>query len=122
MPKRDAHSYQTSRVVGLRNNQIFPYVVGPSYTNKTNPYRAKFRIHKGLPGHSGRDICLGNHTDEAIAALAVELFVATYCMEYPEYIMAMSPLLTSCKPCSVRDLVHQYPVVATMDELDLYKY
>ena len=75
MPKRLGLSYQTSRAVGLRANQIFPYVVGPSYTNKSNPYRAKFRIHKGLPGHSGRDICLGNHEDEAVAALAVELFV-----------------------------------------------
>lgn len=122
MPKRFGLTYKTSRAVGLRNNQIFPYVAGPDYTNKTNRYRAKFRIHKGLPGHSGKDICLGNHEDEAIAALAVELFVATYCMEYPEYIPALSPLLTSCKPSNVRDLVHQYPVVATADELDLYKY
>lgn len=122
MPKRLGLSYQTSRAVGLRANQIFPYVVGPSYTNKSNPYRAKFRIHKGLPGHSGRDICLGNHEDEAVAALAVELFVATYLMEYPEYITSMAPLLTSCKPGSVRDLVHEYPVAATTDEINLYKY
>lgn len=122
MPKRPGPAYQTTRVVGLRNNQIFPYVVGPSYTNKTNPFRAKFRIHKGLPGYSGRDICLGNHADEVIAALAVELFVATYCMEYPDYLTSMAPLLTSCKPGSVRDLVHEYPVVATSDEMELYKY
>jgi hypothetical protein len=122
MPKRYGLTYKTSRTVGLRNNQIFPYVVGPSYSSKTNPYRAKFRIHKGLPGHSGKDICLGNHEDEFVAALAVELFVATYCMEYPEYLTAITPLLTSCKPCTVRELVHQYPVVATTDEINLYKY
>lgn len=122
MPKQPGLTYRTSRAVGLRKNQVFPYVVGPSYTNKTHPYRAKFRIHKGLPGHSGKDICLGNHEDEGVAALAVELFVATYCMEYPEYITAMAPLLTSCKINSVRELVHEYPVVATNDELELYKY
>lgn len=123
MTKRrpDTSSYRTTRVIGLRKNQIFPYVVGPDYSNKSNPFRAKFRIHKGLPGYTGRDISLGNHDDECVAALAVELFVATYCMEYPQYFRAMAPLITSCSPGNIKELVHEYPIVATVEEIQKYR-
>ena len=95
---------------------MFPYVVGP-LNNKSNPYRAKFRIHKGLPGYSGRDICLGNYEDDATAAVAVEIFVALYCMEYPQVLPEMCPLFTSCKATSISDIVQEYPIVANDNEV-----
>jgi phosphoenolpyruvate carboxylase len=112
--------YKISRVVGLRKNQLFPYVVSQRTISKANPYRAKFRIHKGLPGYSGRDINLGNYEEEEIAALAVELFVAAYCLECPEVLLDMSPLLTSCKADRIRDVVKEYPIVATDTEVNMY--
>ena len=111
--------YKISRTIGLRKNQLFPYVCCHT-NNRSNPYRSKFRIHRGLPGYSGRDICLGNYEEEEIAALAVELFVATYCMEYPDLLLQLSALFTSCEVNSVRDLVREYPVSATDNEVKLY--
>lgn len=114
MGKRPPH--KIFRPIGLRNNQLFPYVISQP-NNSTNPYRAKFRIHKGLPGYSGRDLCLGNYEEEVVAALAVELFVAVYCLEYPELLPALCPLFTSCNADNVRKIVQEYPVAATDSEL-----
>ena len=112
--------YTLTRAVGLRKNQLFPYVCGPSSNSRSNPFRAKFRVHRGLPGYTGRDICLGNHEEEEIAALAVELFVAAYCLEYPEVMKPLSSLITSCEVNDIRDMVRKFPVIATDNELKLF--
>lgn len=73
---------------------------------------------KGLPHWSGKDINLGAYADEEHAALAVELFVAEYCLEYPEYLLDFRGFLRSCCPITTADLIKEFPVIATDSELE----
>ena len=65
-----------------------------------------------LPGCTGRDLNLGTYRDECHAAIAVDLFIAMYCIEYPQYLEPMSSLFNSCSPQTIEELLNDFPYIA----------
>lgn len=73
-----------------------------------------------MPAWTGKDLCIGNYPSEEIAALSLDIFIAAYCMEYPETVTDMKWMFRSSTPNNMRDIVQDFFIVATQSDIDTW--
>lgn len=107
-----------SRALGTTHKRLSGYVhLTPGYTNS---WRVRYRIPKYMPGHTGKDLCIGHYPTEELAVLTLDIFLAAYCLEFPEAVMDMKWMFRSSEPNCLRDIAEMFPIVATQSDIDMW--
>lgn len=100
---------KASRAIGINYKGLAGYVhLTPGYTDD---WRVRYRIPKYLPGYTRRDICIGHYPTEELAVFALDIFLANYCLEYPEVVSDIKWMFATCAPNSLQEIVESFSIV-----------
>lgn len=108
----------SSRPLGRRRKQLgrlSGYIHPVPY--QTGIWRIRYRIPKYLPGHSGKDMNMGKYDSEELAVLSLDIFLAMYCLEYPETVTDVRQMFLSCTPNSVQEIIDAFPILTIPDDI-----
>jgi len=108
----------TSRPLGRRRKNL-ERLSGYIHPVPEHPdiWRVRYRIPKYLPGHTGKDMNIGKYESEELAVLSLDIFLAMYCLEYPETVTDVKRMIVSCTPDSMQEIIDMFPLIATSDDI-----
>jgi len=60
---------------------------------------------------------IGKYESEELAVLSLDIFLAMYCLEYPETVTDVKRMIVSCTPDSMQEIIDMFPLIATSDDI-----
>ena len=60
---------------------------------------------------------MGKYDSEELAVLSLDIFLAMYCLEYPETVTDVRQMFLSCTPNSVQEIIDAFPILTIPDDI-----